>query len=727
MTQVLRAIGVHVLVVSTFSIPAVVLWWHAWDGHLSSTLTCACGDPGQAVWFLAWPAYALAHGLDPFYSGALQAPYGVNLIANASAVPLGVLLAPLTLTAGPIASANVALTLCPALSAWACWVGARSLVSWQPAALLAGLVFGYSPFVVTNLAMGHLGLALLVVPPLLLIATRHVLFGASDRRVRWGAALGALLALQFLISSEVLAIVGIVGVPCALVAAIAGRRSLGRAPELARALAAAGLVALGALAFPLWLFLWGPQHLHGPLWPAASVEGNPVSALWDPGRYGAAAGTLLRFGGYEGHAGPTSSYLGPVLLALAGASLIVARRRRSVWVLALGAVLAVVCSLGAVVWWTPGHAVNLWTPWRILGTWPLLDDVIPQRFSAVTDLCLALVIGVGVDAVRRVPLLGLRTGSRSTGSSLTGSRSTGSSLTGSRSTGSSLTGSRSTGSSLTGSRLTRSWRSGSPPTAVGRRARSWSTVAAVIILSAAAIGSIWRTYQVPLATRAVAVPEWFRVAAPRLPSQAIVLVYPFPFTLDGTSAPMVWQALDGMRFRLAGGYVKAPGRGGRPLSDPPLAAPYDVLAPLTARADGRLPAAGAVEVDALRAALARWRVNVVVVVEKGRDPQLALRLLTRAIGRPPGMILGAWVWRLSGARPALTPAHRSPGHTWRVTPAHRSPGHTWRATYDAFVTGAAWPSKNPCAASQPSRARCASCASVSTPSATTSRSSACAR
>lgn len=588
--RALRAIGLHVLVVAAFALPAVALWWHAWDGHLASTLTCACGDAGQTVWFVAWPAYALAHGLDPFYSSAVQAPYGVNLLANASAVPLGVLLAPLTLAAGPIAATNVALTLCPALSGWGCWVAARGLVSWQPAALLAGLLFAYSPFVVTNLAIGHVGLSLVAVPPLLLVATRHVLFGAAERRVRWGVALGLLVGLQFLISSEVLAIVVVVGAPSALVAAIAGRRSLGSVPELARALVAAGLVAFGVLAFPLWCFLWGPQHLRGPLWPGSSVEGNPVSALWDPGRYRAAAGTLLRFGGYEGRAGPPSSYLGPVLLVLAGASLDAAWRRRSAWVLALGAVLAAVCSFGALIWWAPGHAVSLWAPWRILGTWPLLDDVIPQRFSAVTDLCLALVIGIGVDAARRSPL-------------------------------------------------------------VGRRAGSWRTVAAVTILSAVAMGSIWRTYQVPFTTRAVAVPEWFRVAAPRLPSQTTVLSYPFPFPLDGSSAPMVWQAVDGMRFRLAGGYVKAPGPGGRPLSDRPVSAPYSILAPLTARADGPLPAARAPEVDALRAALARWRVGVVVIVEGGRDPRLARRLLTRAIGRPPRRTLRAWVWRLAGAAP----------------------------------------------------------------------------
>lgn len=581
----LRRAGTHVLVILGFAVPAVVLYWHAWDGHLASTLTCACGDPGQTVWFVAWPAYALAHGLDPFFSGAVQAPYGANLLANASSVPVGIVLAPLTLTAGPVVATNLALTLCPALSAWGCWVACRGLVAWSPAAIVAGLLFGYSPFIVTNLALGHLGLTLLVTPPLLLVAARHVLFGPSSRRMGWAAGLGALLALQFFLSSEMLAIVLVVGVPCALVGVLA-RRHLQIPPrDLLVALGVTATVAACILALPVWFSLAGPQHLHGPLW---RVQGNTLDRFWNPGDYSGPAGALQRLGGYEGRAGPSSSYLGPFVLLVAVAALVAAWRRRAAWLLALGGTFAAVCSLGALLWLTPGHAANLWLPWRIVASWPLFYDVIPQRFSAVVDLCVALLIAVGMDAVH---------------------------------------------SAATGRRRADVWRIGA--------------VSSCLVAAVAAVGSLWWTYQVPFATRAVALPAWYEVAAPKVAPGTVVLSYPFPFSPDGTSAPMVWQAEDGMRFRLAGGYMKEPGPGGRPLTDRPVRAPYSLLAPLTSSGGGRLPSSFTnAQIDALRNAVVRWRVDEVVVVPLGRDPRLAVKIFSRVLQRAPVRELGAWVWRL---------------------------------------------------------------------------------
>ncbi len=618
-------LGRHLLAIVAFGIPGVVLWWHAWDGHLGSTLACACGDSGQTVWFVAWPAYALAHGLDPFFSSALHAPRGVNLLVNASSVPVGLVLAPLTWTAGPIVATNVALTLCPALSAWACWLACGQLVAWRPAAVLAGVLFGYSPFVVTNLALGHLGLALLVVPPLLLVATRHVLFGPGARRTRWGLATGALLVLQFFLSAEILAILVVVGVPCVVLALRAAPRPA-RAPsgELLRACAAALGVCAVVLAVPVWAFLAGPEHLRGPLWPGASIEGNVLDAWWNAGRYRSPGTTLLRFGGYEGLRGPPSSYLGPIVLALALASLLLAWRRRSAWVLTAGACIAAVLSFGILLRISPGHVSSVWLPWRALSRWPLLDDIIPQRFSAMTDLCVALLIGIGAD--RAVAL----------GAGARGVRGA-------------------------------QWARG-----VRWVSRRHVVAGCTAVVSVAAVGSMWWTYQVPFTTRAVSLPRWYLVAAPEIRPGSVVLSYPFPFPLDGSSAPMVWQALDGMAFRLAGGYVKAPGPGGRPLSDRPPPEAYDVLARLTARAAGHLPAGTPHEVRAVRTAIARWHVDVVVVTIRGRDPARAVALFTKAVGRTARRELGAWVWDLPAGHPASgTVASSLPGRVERAPPTGR--------------------------------------------------------
>ena len=79
------------------------VWSNVWR-HPTSTTTCGCGDTSLFTWFLEWPAYAIAHGLNPFYSTAMHVPSGVNLLANTSVVAIGVLLAPVTWLFGPVAT-----------------------------------------------------------------------------------------------------------------------------------------------------------------------------------------------------------------------------------------------------------------------------------------------------------------------------------------------------------------------------------------------------------------------------------------------------------------------------------------------------------------------------------------------------------------------------------------------------------------------------------------------
>ena len=65
-------------------------------------------------------------------------------------------MAPVTWLFGPVASLNVALTLGPALSALAMFVLLRRWVTWQPAAFVGGLLYGFSPFILVHLTDAHL-------------------------------------------------------------------------------------------------------------------------------------------------------------------------------------------------------------------------------------------------------------------------------------------------------------------------------------------------------------------------------------------------------------------------------------------------------------------------------------------------------------------------------------------------------------------------------------------
>src|SRR5580658_2540964 len=100
---VLRRALRHLAWILAFTLPSLVLWWHVWTGHPTSTLTCACGDPAQEVWFIAWPAWAIAHLGNLFFSGAVNVPFGANLLSNTSGTLVGAVLSPVTWLWGPVA------------------------------------------------------------------------------------------------------------------------------------------------------------------------------------------------------------------------------------------------------------------------------------------------------------------------------------------------------------------------------------------------------------------------------------------------------------------------------------------------------------------------------------------------------------------------------------------------------------------------------------------------
>jgi len=608
-----RRIGMAVLghlgVIAVFAIPAVVLWWHAWDGHLGTTLACSCGDSGQEVWFVAWPAYALAHGSNPLFSHALYAPDGVNLLVNTSAPLVGIVLAPVTWLAGPIVSTNLALTLSPALSAWGAWVACRRLTapgSWTPAAWIGGLLFGYSPFVVDNAASGHVMMALLVVPPLMVVVVYELLATTRGSPWRWGAALGVLVFLQSLISLEVLTMTVVVLVAIlVLAAALSPRAALAGLRRSVTGLGTAAITGAALTSYPAWFVLDGPRHIAGSPWPGIAIQGNRLFDLWDPGTYAAPADSLMKLAGYEGLAGPPVVYLGFGVLVLAALALVVARRRRLAWVLGGGALVAFVLSLGLELWTSGTGAVpRLWMPWQALDNLPLLDRVAPQRFTALTDLFVAVLLAVGLDTARR-----------------------------------------------------RLAKSAQRPPPSPRRRLGWNSLATGVVALAGigALVPLWTTYQLPLATSPISVPRWFATTASHVPSGSVVLSYPYPFPSAGTSGPMVWQSVDGMRFSLAGGYAKAPTGSGGPLSVTPTPADA-LLAALSAPAAGALPEGTPLQLNEVRRAIDRWGVRYVVVTDRGRAPGYAAALFTAALARAPARRADAWVWQLRRpVSPAATP------------------------------------------------------------------------
>jgi len=374
------------------------LWAHAWsEGGTTHTL-CGCGDPALFLWFFQWPATALAHAQNPFFSTALFHPTGINLLANTSVTGLSLPLVPVTWIWGPVASLNVASTVVPALTAFTAFVVIRRWAAWTPAAFVGGLLYGFSPFVLSSIEFAHLMTAALMLLPLILAVLDEILIRQRHGTRSAGALLGLLLFGQFFLSSELLAIAAVVIVVClvallavALVTNPGGLRE--RLPHAARALGI-GLV-LGALllAWPVWFALEGPAHLPGLVWPNVGVIGGFIPSSFVTTGYPSELHSFLPLSGYLGPPLASSAYIGWGFLAVLVVGLAVFWRDRRLWFFAFTFVVCVGCSLG--------ERRGQWEPAWLFARIPLLQNVIEQRFMAFGYLAAAVLLAIIVDRTHR--------------------------------------------------------------------------------------------------------------------------------------------------------------------------------------------------------------------------------------------------------------------------------------------------------------------------------------
>ncbi|MCW2572442.1 MAG: hypothetical protein JWO88_2500 [Frankiales bacterium] len=368
---------------------SLVLWRHLLSGLASRTYG---GDDAYLVtWWLRWTPFAIEHGHLPFRTGWLGYPHGVNAMWNASVLLLGVLAWPVTALAGPLVSFNVLLICAPALSGWFCYVVAARLFGAGYPAALAGLLYGFGPYMVGQSA-GHLQMTWALFPPLLvgLLVEILLLQRLPERRV--GLGLGVAVGLQLLVSEEMLASSAFLAAVTASCLAVLHRHSVRvRAPYVLKTLAWAGAVAMLITAVPLYVQFFGPQRVSGQVQTRA--PGADLLSFLLPGPLQA----VHRFGLADLQAqviganlSEQTAYLGLPLLVLTGWAL-VAMRRSPVGLLAIPLTVALAMSLGRHLQ-VAGHSTGIPLPAALLGPLPVVQSMLPVRFSLYVDLFCALLL-----------------------------------------------------------------------------------------------------------------------------------------------------------------------------------------------------------------------------------------------------------------------------------------------------------------------------------------------
>ncbi len=388
------------LVVCCYVIGAVVLTAHLWVDPAGREQLGGGRDVDLFAWFLRYSATAVAHGrLPSLVTVAMNAPQGVNLMWNTSFLLPGVLLAPVTLLAGPQASLTLALTIGFAGSAASLFWVLRRWGASVSAAALGGAVYGFSPALL-NAGFAHYHLQFAVLPPLIADAVLW-LITARGRSIRTGAWLGLLCAAQLFTGEEILVYTALA---CLILAAAVAASRPREVPKRARAaatgLAVAVTVFLLAAGYALWVQFAGPLAEHSKLVASRVTSPSfivtPSAALLFHTRASAAATPPIVHARVE-----DLLYLGWPLIGVLVIAAVVFWRDARVRAAALAWAVLESCALGGgdltaggYTW--PGRLL----PWHWLQGLPGLAQVLPWRFSILADGAAAALLAFSLDRAR---------------------------------------------------------------------------------------------------------------------------------------------------------------------------------------------------------------------------------------------------------------------------------------------------------------------------------------
>lgn len=382
-------LGPGALALVLYTAGGIALLRSVWlSPHPAGLLGGELGDPPQGLWFLAWIPHALGAATNPFFSGAMFAPHGINLAANVGTPLLGIVFWPLTAAAGPVISYDVALTLAPVLTAFSTYLVLNRYLERRLATFTGGALAGWSAGLTTEMTQGHLQVTMLALLPVVAALLYESLALQRHPPVRLGALLGLAAGLQGLVGLEPLLLLAVpVTVVLALSAAwmFARGQLAGRLRPAALSLATATVVATGILAYPLWFAFAGPQHLPGAI-PVPRV-GSPLESLVVPFRGLPAA-----------VAGEVNGYLGAGVVVLCLAGLVTLWKDRFVRLLAALGAVSVLFELGDHLRLVGSQTTSgIPLPSVLLDHLPLSSEVWPLRFSLVTALFAAALSAASLD------------------------------------------------------------------------------------------------------------------------------------------------------------------------------------------------------------------------------------------------------------------------------------------------------------------------------------------
>jgi hypothetical protein len=615
------------IVLLSYVAAAVTVLQHLWADPQGRMFADNGQDHVFFEWVLTHAARLFTHGDNPFFTDQLNAPLGINLMANTSVLGLALPLAPITLLFG----AGVTLVLIDTIAlagTAAAWylILSRHVVTSRVAAYIGALFCGFAPSMISQ-STGHPNIAgQFLIPFIVWGVLRLRQPGPTLRR---GLVLGALVLYQCFLNEEILFLTAV-----ALLVFLVGYLRPREYREVLRsALPAIGVGALFAgvfLAYPLYHQFFGPQAYHGlpEFVHGFSTDGASFTEF---SRRSIFAPELVKI---DKMGGPTeeNTFFGWPLISLLAATVVALFHLRAARALMLTALVFGALSLGTMVKWR-GEETHTRGPWFWVHQLPLFDSVVPTRLALVITPLVGIMVAMLVDRYVMSPATPPPTAEAADDAP-------------------EPVPSGAPRRSLSGDSSEPSEMSESSEGAVGvktdiRPEAEETTPAARWLWAAAVLTALIPLVPTPQpADPRSALPAFFASDAWRQTIPVNSTVVPVPLGW--------WEGLDGMRwatqanldFRIAGGYFLAPnpddpkgaamfGPSGRPT--------MQILS--TAASDGSVPQITPDQLTQARADVAFWHADFLVLPDLHGNSE-AVRQTGDQLFGPSQHILDVWIWKV---------------------------------------------------------------------------------
>ncbi|WP_436521793.1 hypothetical protein [Actinoplanes sp. HUAS TT8] len=352
-------------------------------------------DHGIFLFMLAHGERVVFDGAPLFWESHLNAPVGVNMMANTAILLLSLPLAPVTHFLGGGVSVVFLITfgLAGTAAAWY-WLFARHLVRNRWAAVIGAAWCGFAPMMISH-AAGHVNFVNQYLVPF--IVWQVLRLREPGRALRGGLILAVLIVMQIFINEETLLFVALtLGIFVVAYAFMKPREVREAAPRFLGGLAVTGGVALTLAAYPLYYQFFGKGNYHGQPFEPDHIVTDLLSIPAFARQSLAGIGPVAR----RLSLSPTedNTFWGPFGLVMIIVAIRMLWHSAVARATAIAGLVLLVMSLGPKLQ-VAGFRTPIPLPFALIAHLPVIDLVSVSRFAMVPATIAGILLALATDRV----------------------------------------------------------------------------------------------------------------------------------------------------------------------------------------------------------------------------------------------------------------------------------------------------------------------------------------